>query len=165
MTEQENQASTKKGQGIVAKMQYVKDISFENPRPLNHLGQLKNDADIGVGVNVSAQPVQKNVFEVVLHIHIEAKNKEETAFIVDLSYAGVFEVNVDDPERMKPVLLIESPRLMFPYARQIISEVTANGGYMPLYLQPIDFSQLYEQHKDQIQETGQPPATSNAAVQ
>lgn len=138
---------------LLSKIQYVKDFSFENPNPLKNLGQLKQNSDIKVGVNVSAQPVKENAYEAVLHIHVEAKNENETAFIADLSYAGVFECPLQDVEQLKPILLIECPRILFPFARQIIAEATANGGYMPLYLQPIDFVQLYQQQKDNIRET------------
>ncbi len=135
--------------------QYVKDLSFEVPGAPGIYGELSNGApEISVRVDLAAEPLQQNVFEVVLNLAIEAKIKEQTAFIVELSYGGVFSVNVP-AEHVQPVLLIECPRLLFPFARNIVADVTRDGGFPPMMLQPIDFVTLYRNRIEQLSQEPQ----------
>jgi preprotein translocase subunit SecB len=130
--------------------QYVKDLSFEVPGAPAIFGELSSAApEISVRVNVGAEPLQQNVFEVVLQLNIEAKVKDKTAFIVELSYAGVFTLNLPE-EHIQPVLLIECPRLLFPFARNIVADVTRDGSFPPMMLQPIDFVSLYRTRMEQM---------------
>ena len=125
---------------------YLKDLSFENPKAPHSLMQLTSPPDIQVNVNVDAAPLQDNSFEVSLTITGEATNNGETVFVVELTYAGVFTLNDLPPEHHGPMLLIEAPRLLFPFARRVIADATGEGGYPPLAIQPIDFLALYQQH-------------------
>jgi preprotein translocase subunit SecB len=130
--------------------QYIKDLSFEVPGAPGIYGELASASpDISVRVDLAAEPLQPNVFEVVLQLVIEAKIKEHTAFIVELSYGGVFSLNIPE-EHLQPVLLIECPRLLFPFARNIVSDVTRDGGFPPMMLQPIDFASLYRSRIEQL---------------
>jgi preprotein translocase subunit SecB len=125
--------------------QYVKDFSFENPGVLKYFSNPEKP-DINVDIQVQAQQANEEVYEVELHIQATAKAKDETLFIVDLKYAGLFSVKAPESNVLKPFLLIECPRLLFPFARSIIATTTSDGGYLPLMLSPVDFSELYQQH-------------------
>ena len=132
--------------------QYIKDLSFEVPGAPGIFGELNAAApEISVRVDLNAEPLQEGVFEVVLKLAVEAKVKDKTAFIVDLSYAGVFSLNVPQ-EHVQPVLLVECPRLLFPFARNIVADVTRDGGFPPMMLQPIDFVTLYRSRMGQLAE-------------
>jgi preprotein translocase subunit SecB len=100
---------------------------------------------IDMGVEVKSRPVGADgeVFEVDLRIKVDAKRGEEVLFVVDLVYGGLFQfVNVR-PDEVEPMLWIECPRLLFPFARQMLAEITREGGYPPLLVNPIDFTPLY----------------------
>jgi preprotein translocase subunit SecB len=129
---------------LVVNVQYVKDLSFENPNAPNSLA-LRQQPQIAVNVNVNARPLAERTFEVQLVISAEAKQEDQVAFVVELTYAGVFTLNGIAEEHVRPVLLIECPRLLFPFARAILAEATRDGGFPPLSLQPIDFAQLFRQ--------------------
>lgn len=131
---------------LVVNAQYVKDLSFEAPSAPQVFGQLqRQQPDISVKVDVQARALDaaSHVYEVVLQIQSECKAGEMTAFVIELTYGGVFSVNVA-AENLRPVLLIECPRLLFPFARHVVATATLNGGFMPLMLGPIDFAGLYE---------------------
>ena len=134
---------------LIIQAQYVKDLSFEAPGAPDIFGKLaQSKPDINVKVDVKATAIGESTFEVVLNIRADCTVGDATAFITELSYGGVFAVNVP-AESVRPVLLIECPRILFPFARQIISQTTLDGGFMPLMLEPIDFSALYRnQHSD-----------------
>ncbi|HYD29571.1 MAG TPA: protein-export chaperone SecB [Azospirillaceae bacterium] len=123
--------------------QYVKDLSFENPNAPEVLLPGQPAPKVGVDVNVGAQPVAENVYEVTLVTRVEAKIGEKVAFLVELTYAGLFGLQGLPQEHHRPVLLIEGPRLLFPFARNIIGDVTRDGGFPPLLINPIDFADLY----------------------
>ncbi|MEQ8709266.1 MAG: protein-export chaperone SecB [Rhodospirillales bacterium] len=136
---------------LVINGQYIKDLSFEVPNAPAVFTQTGTPPEIPINIDVKARNVQANVFEVVIDIRIDAKIKNDPAFILELSYGGVFTINVPK-ENLQPVLLIECPRLMFPYARNIVSDITRDGGFAPLMLSPIDFAQLYRQRMQQAAE-------------
>lgn len=139
--------------------QYVKDMSFEAPNVPQVFGQLQQQQpDIAVKVDVQANTLNNNIYEVVLNLRADCKVGETVAFIVELDYAGVFTLNVR-PQDVRPVLLIECARLLFPFARQIIASATVNGGFLPLMLGPIDFVGLYQRH-----EAGTPPSDEATAT-
>lgn len=129
---------------LVINGQYIKDMSFEVPNAPAIFTQAGTPPEIPINIDVKARNVQGNIFEVMIDISIHAKIKDQSAFILELSYGGVFTINVAK-EALQAVLLIECPRLMFPYARNIVSDVTRDGGFAPLMLTPIDFAQLYRQ--------------------
>jgi preprotein translocase subunit SecB len=123
--------------------QYVKDLSFENPNAPQSLVPQANQPNIEVNVNVQARGLGPNVYEVVLSITCTAKHESMTAFIVEVAYAGVFTLNGVAAEHVHPLLLIECPRLLFPFARALVANATREGGFLPLLIQPIDFLDLY----------------------
>jgi len=134
--------------GILA--QYVKDLSFENPNaPAVYQWQGQPQMDVQVNIGVSG--VGQDVHEVVLKIEVEAKSNEGVAFRCEALYAGLFALRNIPEEQLQPFLLAEAPRLLFPFARQIISGAVTDGGFPPLLLDPIDFGGLYMQSAAQQQ--------------
>jgi preprotein translocase subunit SecB len=129
--------------------QYVKDLSFEAPSTPGVFRQMQNQSpNISVNVDVEAKTLDPSVFEVTINITANCKFEDTTAFLVELSYGGVFTLNVD-AQYVRPVLLIECPRLLFPFARQIVANTTSNGGFLPLMLAPVDFAGLYQKEVQQ----------------
>ena len=128
--------------GVIA--QYVKDLSFENPNA-PAVYQWQGQPQMDVQVNIGVQGVGQDVHEVVLKIEVEAKGDQGTAFRVELLYAGLFALRNIPAEQLQPFLLAEAPRLLFPFARQIIAEAVTSTGFPPLLLDPIDFAGLYMQ--------------------
>jgi len=126
-------------------VQYIKDISFENPHAPASLIEQSAPPDISIQVNVAADVRSENEYEVVLHIEGEARADNRSLFKFELQYGGLFRLLNIPPNELQPVVLIECPRLLFPFARQIIAESVRNGGFPPLYLDPIDFVALYQQ--------------------
>ncbi len=125
--------------------QYVKDMSFESPGAPNSLRGRDKAPGININVNVAANPISEKEFDVNLTLNAKASFDKEVLFNVELVYGGVFRIEGFPQEHMLPLLFIECPRLLFPFARQIISEATRNGGFPPLMLDPIDFAQMFQQ--------------------
>lgn len=141
--------------------QYVKDLSFENPNASQTLTTRKAP-QVAVNVDVRPNPLAENRFEVLLNIKGDAKIDDTQAFIVELSYGAVVEFDGDvKKEHQAPLLLIEAPRLMFPFARAVIAEAVRNGGFPPLLVQPIDFAELF---RKQIQRLAAAQQASKAAA-
>jgi preprotein translocase subunit SecB len=135
--------------------QYIKDLSFEAPTAPGIFGLMQEqEPKIDVNIDVNVQPMQEDVFEVVLHVKADCKVGETVAFIVELAYGGLFTLKVP-PEHLQPVLLVECPRLLFPYVRYIISDATRDGGFPPLLLGPVDFVAMYQK---QLQDQQAAPA-------
>ncbi|WP_207485367.1 protein-export chaperone SecB [Arenibaculum pallidiluteum] len=128
---------------IMINAQYVKDLSFESPNAPHSLLPNQPQPQVDIGVDVRPQQLGEDVFEVTLAIRAEAKAADKTVFIVELSYGGIFTLKGIPQEHLRPVLMIEGPRLLFPFARAIVSETTRDGGFPPLMLNPIDFAELY----------------------
>ncbi len=122
--------------------QYIKDLSFENPNAPASL-QSTEQPRIDVNVSVNAKRGSDNVFEVELKINAKAVADEVTSFVVDLVYAGLFGLTNVPDEALEPFLIIEAPRIIFPFARRIIADSVRDGGFPPLMLDPIDFAALY----------------------
>ena len=133
--------------GIFINAQYLKDLSFENPNPLDAY-KTNEKPDIKINVNTSVKKLPDNAFEVTLDIKTEGKKKDKLSFIAEVSYAGIFTLNQVPPEHEKPLLLIEAPRMLFPFARYVLADVTRDGGYPPLMLNPIDFAALYRKQME-----------------
>jgi preprotein translocase subunit SecB len=125
--------------------QYTKDLSFENPNAPRTLGPQQIAPNLSVQINVNARQLAANDFEVSLMLEGGAGEGSETMFKFELNYAGVFRVENFPPEQVQPVVMIEGPRMLFPFARQIIADAVRGGSYPPLYLDPIDFHALYLQ--------------------
>jgi len=121
--------------------QYVKDLSFENPAaPMSLQGQ---KPALEVGVDVQARGLGVDQYEVIIRVRADAKAATQTVFVCELSFAGVFMLKGIAQENVQAVLLIECPRLLFPFARRCVADITRDGGFPPLLLDPIDFAALY----------------------
>jgi preprotein translocase subunit SecB len=125
--------------------QYVKDLSFESPGAPGTLRGRETPPSIAINVNVTANPMSEREFDVNLTLTAKASFEKDVLFNVELVYGGVFRIEGFPQEHMLPLLFIECPRLLFPFARQIIAEATRNGGFPPLMLDPIDFAQMFQQ--------------------
>lgn len=124
--------------------QYIRDLSFENIAAQNNSGQ-QVKPDISVQVNLDARKGQENQFEVIQKLTITAKSEEDTIFLLEIDYAGLFVIENVPEAQMHPFLMIECPRMLFPFVRRIVRDVTADGGFPPLNVDNIDFVQLYRQ--------------------
>ncbi|MDP2699261.1 protein-export chaperone SecB [Thalassospira sp.] len=130
------------GNPITLHTQYIKDLSFENPNAPESVA-MQQQPKIAIDVDVEARTTQdQKLHEVILKINIKAEAGDKVAFIAELQYGAVVTLNVPEEHRL-PVLLIEVPRLLFPYARKIISGLTSDGGFPPLMMHPIDFAELF----------------------
>jgi preprotein translocase subunit SecB len=133
---------------LIILAQYIKDLSFENPNAPKSLMQ-NEQPQIGMAVNVSANPVSDSDVEVQLKLEGTATNSTGVLFSVELAYAGVFRIQNVPQENLHPLMMIECPRLLFPFAREIVATSVRNGGFPPLMLDPIDFVALYQQQISQ----------------
>ena len=137
---------------IAINAQFVKDISFEAPHVPQIFTELKSNPEINVNVDVQAGKVQDTVYQVSLKIKAEAEAKAEdkVAFLCEVEYGCIATVQVA-PEHIEPILLIEIPRLLFPFARNIIADLTRESGFPPLMINPIDFVGLYHKRLEELQ--------------
>lgn len=135
--------------GIHVLGQYIKDLSFENPGAPVSLRPSDKAPKLDVNVNVNARPQSsappQSEFEVELKLDARATRGDETLFIVEVVYAGLFQIRNVPQEHVHPLLLIECPRLLFPFARQVVADATRQGGFPPLMIDPVDFATLYRQ--------------------
>lgn len=160
-----NGAQAETGPTLNALAQYTKDFSFENPNAPRSLAPQSQGPQIGIQVNVSATQLAETDFEVSLTLEGDAKVGEEVMFAFELTYAGVFRVRNIPPDQLHAVVMIECPRLLFPFARQIVAEAVRNGGFPPLYIDPIDFVGLYRQKAAEAQAQGEAGApTQNSSI-
>jgi len=125
--------------------QYMKDLSFENPSAPRNAGQRGKAPSININVNVNANPLSETEYDVVLTLNATAKDGDTVVFNAELVYGGIFRLQGFAKEHMLPLLFIECPRMLFPFARQIIADATRNGGFPPLMIDPIDFAQMFQQ--------------------
>ena len=160
-------------QPLVVNMQYVKDLSFEVPGAPQVFTQLRAQPQVNINLDVQARRVQEgqNVFEVAIMIRAEAHESASqgngqtaavppTVFVAELTYAGVFTLSGLPDNAVEPVLLVECPRILFPFARNILSDVTRDGGFPPVLLQPIDFVALWQARRAQGQTAAQTTAVA-----
>ncbi|MGE0238642.1 MAG: protein-export chaperone SecB [Parvibaculaceae bacterium] len=124
--------------------QYLKDLSFENPHAPQSLAPQKAQPEINISINVNARNLAPTDFEVELHIDAKATSESKIIFAAEILYAGVFRLENFPQNMLHPAVLIECPRMLFPFARQILGEATRNGGFPPLMLDPIDFATMYQ---------------------
>ncbi|MFL5259008.1 MAG: protein-export chaperone SecB [Hyphomicrobiales bacterium] len=133
--------------------QYLKDLSFENPNAPQSLSGQQPQPEINIAVNVNARNLAPSDFEVEIHLDAKALIQEKVVFAAEILYAGVFRLENFPQNLLHPAVLIECPRMLFPFARQILSEATRNGGFPPLMLDPIDFAGMYQRRLTQQQST------------
>jgi len=141
-------------------VQYSKDFSFENPNAPQSLMQQQQQPQIGVQINVNPRQLSTTDYEVELKLEGKAELTGTVLFAFDLNYAGVFRLMNIPQENLGPLLMIECPRLLFPFAREIISNAISSGGFPPLMLHPIDFIGLYQRRLAETQAAQ--PATTQA---
>lgn len=123
--------------------QYTKDQSFENPNAPESLRNGLEAPTISINIEIGRQMMEDDTVEVVLVLRADARRGEDVAFIAELEYAGLFAFANVDIETIQPMILIECPRMLFPFARQIMAQMTQNGGYPPIMLEPPDFAAMF----------------------
>lgn len=141
-------AAAAAGPQIQVNHQYVKDLSFEIPGAPEIFLNLRSQPTVDLNLDVNARRIEGPLCEVEIAIRAEAKVEDKTAFIVELVYAGLFTLNSVPEAMFEPVLLVECPRLLFPFARNVVAEVTRDGGFPPVVLQPIDFLSLWQARRN-----------------
>jgi len=134
-------------QQLIVNAQYIKDLSFENPRAPQSLTQQATPPSVEINIDVKAQNVGPENYEVVLTMKASAKVQNDTLFLVELSYGAIVTIRNVPQAMMSHVVLVETPRLMFPFARNIIAETTRDGGFPPLMINPVDFAELLRRNQ------------------
>ena len=137
------QAEAQQGPMLSVLAQYTKDQSFENPNAPDSLRSGLEAPAIQIGIEIGRQMLEGDNVEVTLMLKAEARRGDQVAFIAELEYAGLFAFQGVGVEEIQPLILIECPRLLFPFARQIMAEMTQNGGYPPIMLEPPDFAAMF----------------------
>jgi preprotein translocase subunit SecB len=135
--------------GVRVLAQFIRDLSFENPRATEVLRAGGAQPQIEMGVEMNARGREDGFFEVDLKLSARATREDGPVFHIELLYGGVFAIEGVGPEDIEPVLLIECPRFLFPFARRVIADVTSDGGFPPFLLDPIDFAGVYAARKAQ----------------
>ena len=151
-------------QQLIVNAQYIKDLSFENPRAPNSLRQQTAPPAVEINVDVKAQGMGQDNYEVVLTINASAKVQDEALFLIELSYAGLITVRNVPEELLGSVVLVETRRLLFPFARNIVAETTRDGGFPPLLINPIDFSEVLRRNTAGNQGVTVPPPPGVASA-
>ena len=132
-------------------VQYLKDFSFENPHAPRSLAPSSAQPSINIQVNVEAAPASETDFEVTLRLEGKAEAQNLVLYSFELVFGGVFRIMNVPADSLQPFVLIECPRLLFPFAREIVATAVRNGGFQPLLLNPIDFVELYRQRMAAMQ--------------
>ena len=156
-----NGAQDESTPSLNALAQYTKDFSFENPNAPRSLTPQEQGPQISIQVNVNAKQLAETDFEVDLTLEGDAKTADDVLFKFELTYSGVFRIRNVPQDQLHPVVMIECPRLLFPFARQMVAEAVRNGGFPPLYIDPIDFVGLYRQKAAEAQGQSGAPANAN----
>lgn len=149
MSENNTENTQQQQVAIAINAQFVKDISFEAPHVPQIFTEVKTNPEINVNVDVQAGKIQDTVYQVGLKIKAEAKVEDKVAFLCEVEYGCIATVQVP-PEHVEPILLIEIPRLLFPFARNIIADLTRESGFPPLMINPIDFVGLYHKRLEEL---------------
>jgi preprotein translocase subunit SecB len=129
-------------QQLIVNAQYVKDLSFENPRAPQSLIQPSMQPQVDINVDVNARNLAPEVFEVTLAINASARVNNDPVFLVELVYGAVVTVKNALQAMLPTLILVETPRIIFPFARAVIADATRDGGFPPLMINPIDFAEL-----------------------
>jgi preprotein translocase subunit SecB len=130
---------------------YVKDLSLEIPRA-PHIFLERDNPQIDVQLNTQAASVQENSFEVVVMATVTAKVGDKVMFLIEAKQAGIFNISNIPTEQLEGILAVMCPNILFPYLREVVSDVSVRGGFSPVLLNPINFEELYQRHKLQAQE-------------
>ena len=130
------------GPQLFVNLQYIKDLSFENPRAPQSLVQQSAQPEVSINVDVKAHNLNQEAYEVVLTINVTAQLQKEPVFLVELAYAAVVTIRNAPEPLLANLILVETPRIIFPFARAVIANATRDGGFPPLMINPIDFADL-----------------------
>jgi preprotein translocase subunit SecB len=143
---------TKEDAGIQAQVigQYIKDLSFENPNVGKQIVEAGEQPNLSVEVNVQAQKMGQDVYESATVLTARAESKQGVIYVMEISYAGLFRLQNIPPQSLEPFLLINCPALTFPFLRRLAADITREGGYPPLLLDPIDFGNLYVRRQQEM---------------
>ncbi len=146
-------AAQTKAPPLAITAQYVRDLSFENPRAPQSLVQTnaKSQPNVSVNVEVNVRQLQEKLYEVILQMRTQAQQGDDPLFLADLHYAGIFTIGEVPPEVVQILLFVEAPRMLFPFARHIVAEAIRDGGFPPMLVQPVDFAAMYKQRLAQAQ--------------
>lgn len=140
---------------VIISAQYVKDLSFENPRaPHSLLQQQGPPPEVQINVDVKAGTLAPEIYEVTMTLRADAKQGSDSVFVAELVYGAVVTLANTAPDDVSTALMVETPRLLFPFARSILAEVTRDGGFTPLLLNPIDFNEIYNRRTTATPEGG-----------
>ena len=139
----EQVSETQKAPMLSVLAQYTKDQSFENPNAPDSLRSGLSAPEIQINIEIGRQMLEGDNIEVTLMLKAEAKRGDKIAFIAELEYAGLFAFAGVSAEEIQPLIMIECPRLLFPFSRQIMAEMTQNGGFPPIMLEPPDFAGMF----------------------
>ena len=134
-------------------VQYIKDLSFESPNAPASLQGPGENPKLNVNINVQAAAQADDIFEVALHFEANATSDDGVIYNIELVYAGVFRVTGVPENLLQPVLFIDCPTLLFPFMRRIIADMSQEGAFPPLLLDPVDFAALYRQNAEQIEQS------------
>ncbi|MEO5374679.1 MAG: protein-export chaperone SecB [Alphaproteobacteria bacterium] len=144
---QPDAGGTNESPAIMINGQYIRDFSFEAPNAPAIFNELKAPPEVTISVDIEVRKLQATIYESALEFHIEGRTPDKVAFILEMTYCAVATINVP-PEHVEPILLIEIPRLLFPFARSVIADITRDSGFPPLLLAPIDFVAMYRQRTE-----------------
>jgi preprotein translocase subunit SecB len=134
---------------IFLRAQYIKDLSFESPRAPASIFSLREPPQMDVNINLAAQRLDENVFELAIQISARAVAEKTTVFLCDVVYAGVIEMQGIPDNAIESTIFIQGAQLLYPFARRVIADLTRDGGFPPLQLEPMDFVSLYQQRAPQ----------------
>jgi preprotein translocase subunit SecB len=144
---EDNAAPAAQGPAIRVLAQFIRDLSFENPRAPDSLHSAQSQPQIDLGVEMNARGRIDGLFEVDLKLNATATRDGETVFALELIYGGLFGINGVPEAELEPVLLIECPRFLFPFCRRLIADLSTEGGFPPFLLDPLDFASIYAARK------------------
>ncbi len=164
MAEPNNGGATQTNGGrrqVVINAQYIKDLSFENPRsPQSLLQQQGTAPDVQINVDVKAGTLAPEIYEVIMTLRADAKQSGDNLFVVELVYGAVVTLANTPQEEVANALMVETPRQLFPFTRAILADVTRDGGFTPLLLNPIDFQEIYSRRVAAAAQEGAGPVTA-----
>ena len=162
MTDQPTEAAgAPRGAPITVMAQFLKDVSFESPGAPASIGLATELRQGSVSVDLKVAGMGGTNYEVVLRLRVEATHEGKVIYLLELEYGGLVQLGAVAPEAVEPLLMIEAPRMLFPYARAIVTQLTREGGFAPLLINPIDFAAMYRDHRRPAEQDR--PASAPAA--
>jgi len=137
--------------------QYIRDMSFENPGAPGSIMLGGPNPNFSVGINVGVKKQSDDIYAVEITLNAKAERDKNVLFNVELIYGGVFRMKNIPEAQLAPLLLVECPRLIFPFARQVLATITQQGGFPPLMMEPVDFASIYQQNLKSLQDAQATP--------